>query len=521
MIAQTGEALGAFTLEDGGRQQVAELRVRDTSPMRGQTIGETAARYGARVLAYIPGRGKGVFLHDVDPKAQLAPGDRLVVCADPEVLSPLLAEVSEETLPHILWAGVVRRLWRVALQTLSEMDLAVKICTSILLVVVIASTLVFHYGLKNHSLADGLYRTISLIATGADMGGRELDQPWHKVFVSLLRLFGAALIAAFTAIFTNYLLRARLGGALEVRRIPERGHIIVCGLGNVGFRVVEELLRNDQQVVVIERSQDSRFIATARRLGVAVIVGDASVPEVLRQAHAADARAVVAATSNELLNLEVALLARELNPHQRVVLRMTDPQLAQTLRETANIRLALALPSLAAPAFVAALFGDRVQSVFLVEGKLLAAVELAVQEGDAYLDGQSVRALAVDYHLLPVCLVSTDKQIKMDPLLARLQPGDRLNAIIALGDLQRLLQREAVPRDWVVDVVGFPLPARGWLAQILRTRQGLSAEAAESALEKLPLCLGTKMTRGEAADLVCLLLREKITFEMKQVQLSV
>ena len=75
-----------------------------------------------------------------------------------------------------------------------------------------------------------------------------------------------------------------------------------------------------------------------RRLGVAVIHGDATVREVLSQANAATARAVVAATSNDLANLEIALLVRDLNPSQNVVLRLGDPHLAHSLREGA-IRL--------------------------------------------------------------------------------------------------------------------------------------------------------------------------------------
>ena len=47
---------------------------------------------------------------------------------------------------------------------------------------------------------------------GAAAGG---GQPGLQVFVSFLRIAGAALTALFTAIVTQYLLRARLGGALE------------------------------------------------------------------------------------------------------------------------------------------------------------------------------------------------------------------------------------------------------------------------------------------------------------------
>src|SRR5207253_9480464 len=121
---------------------------------------------------------------------------------------------------------------------------------------------------------------------------------------------------------------------------------------------------------------------TARRLGAAVMVGDATVAEVRRQANVAGARAVVSATDNELANIEIALLVRDLNPTQRVVVRLSDPQLAQTLREAANVRLALSIPELAAPAFVAALFGDRVRSVFFVEERLLAVVDVVAHAHD-------------------------------------------------------------------------------------------------------------------------------------------
>src|SRR5262249_3121572 len=137
--------------------------------------------------------------------------------------------------------------------------------------------------------------------------------PLLKVFVSGLRITGAALLGVFTAILTNYLLRARLRGTLEIRRVPDRGHVIVVGLGNIGYRVVEELIGYGERVVVLEVAPDGRFVSTARRLGAAVIHGDATVREVLRQANASTARAVVAATSNDLANLEVALLVRELN----------------------------------------------------------------------------------------------------------------------------------------------------------------------------------------------------------------
>mgnify|MGYP003907358231 CR=1 FL=1 len=101
------------------------------------------------------------------------------------------------------------------------------------------------------------------------------------------------------------------------------------------------------------RHAESVVLSTSRSANPAVTCSPAR--------FAATARAVIAVTSNDLINLEVALLVRELNSKQRVVLRLSDAALAQTLREAADIRFALSVPVLAAPAFVASLLGDRVR----------------------------------------------------------------------------------------------------------------------------------------------------------------
>jgi Trk K+ transport system NAD-binding subunit len=516
LTAMTGQALGTFSTQEG-RKQIAELTVQEGSALKDQSIGSVGSRHEVFILGHFPKQGDKRFLLDVDAEARLAAGDQLVVCGDPHAIGPLLEEMEEDLLPHLRWAGWMRRVGRMAWRTVMEIDKPVLLCTAILLSVVTLSTLVYHLGVGKH-LPDSLYRTISVIATGADMRETELPEGWQKIFVSALRIMGAALIAAFTAIVTNYLLRARLRGAFEVRRIPDSGHIIVCGLGNVGFRLVEELERYGERVVIIDAQRDGQFMAAARRRDVAIIIGDATVTEVLRQAHAATARAVVAATNNELVNLEIALLARDLNPHQRVVVRLSDIPLAETLRDAANIRFAVALPALAAPAFLAALFGDRVLSVFLAHGRYMAVIELVVQSTDSWLDGQVVRAVAIDYQLLPVALVRQNGPAARQSIMNyRLGPGDQLTVITALKDMARMLRRERIPTDWGVLVTGCNLPGQPVVLEILRERQKLSPEEAESALNRLPVWVGKDLTRGQAEDLLYDLAREGVKAQVQKM----
>ncbi len=524
MAALTGQELGRFRLEGPGepsasggaadRRHVAEVLVPPGSELEGRSIGDLVRSRDIQVVAHLPGQGEPHYLLDVPFDARLAAGDRLVVCGEPGKINRLLTASGVVRDQDLHWAGPIRRWFRMLWRTLAEIDTPVKICTGVLLGVVVASTLILHLGVEKYKVSDALFRTISIMATGADM--HEVDYTaGMKVFVSVLRVVGAALMAAFTAIVTNYLIRARLAGALEVRRIPDSGHVVVIGLTPIGFRVVDELLDCQTQVVVIELAADNRFVATARRGGAAVIIGDATVAEVLKQAKAATARAVIAATNQDLANLEMALLVRELNPRQRVILLQSDPQLAQMLREAANVQQAVSVPALAAPAFVAALFGDRVLSVFLVGNRLLAVIDLLVGESDSFLHGQAVRAVSIDYHIQPVAVLSAGAVTPASQAIhSRLQPGQRLVGIIALADLERLLRRQPTAAGYAVEVSGFPISARDWLADMVRALRQVSAEEAEGMLDQLPLQLDSGLTRGQAEDLLDRMKRERVVAQL-------
>jgi Trk K+ transport system NAD-binding subunit len=526
MTALTGQALGTFRLEGitDGRRQVAELTVGPGSSLQGRTLVEATAWREMAVLAHVPAAGESRFLLDVDLEARFAAGDRVVVCGEPRSVANLLAAGGEDGDGGLRWASRLRRYGRVVWSTLGAIDRPVAVCTAVLVACLLVSTLVLRLTGEDpitgesFTLVKSFLRTVGIMATAS---GLHEDEFRHfesmMVFVSVLRIVGAVLLAAFTAIVTNYLIRARLAGALEAGRIPEGGHVVVCGLTPVGFRVVEELVGLGEPVVVIEIDPTNRFVATVRRLRAAVIIGDATIPEVQRQARAAQARAVVAATNTDMVNLEVGLLVREMNPAQRIVLLQGDPNLAQMMRQGANIRFAVSVPVLAAPAFLAGLFGGRVLSAFLVNDRLLAAINLDVGEHDPFV-GRAVRALAVDYRMTPVALLRAGAEAPArQPLAARLGAGDRLVAIVALADLERLLRRQPCSAGFAVDVTSFPLPARDWLAGVLRAERGDSPEAAQRALDRLPLRVGVHLTRGQAEDLLARLVRERVSAKVVPV----
>ncbi|HWG45731.1 MAG TPA: hypothetical protein VN688_23420, partial [Gemmataceae bacterium] len=189
------------------------------------------------------------------------------------------------------------------------------------------------------------------------------------------------------------------------------------------------------------------------------------------------------------------------------------PELARMLREAADVHYALSVPMLAAPAFLACLFGDRVLSIFQMRERLFAVIDLLIQPGDPFVE-HSVRAMSVDYHLQAVALLPIDGAPACPLLSGRLAVGDRLVAIIALPDLERLLRRQPASAAFAVDVLDFPLPSRAWLTGLLRTQRRCTDEEAGLALECLPLRLAEHLTRGQAEDLLVRLLRERVTAKL-------
>lgn len=509
MTALTGQGVGTFRLNDtsDGLLQVVEITVGPL--LRGESLASLAARHEAIVVAHMPVDGEPRLLRELNTEQQIETADRVVLCGPPSRLTPLLTSAENEE--QLKWGNLGLRLWRIVQRTLAEMDPAVLICTLVVVVTLLVGTLVLRVGVPEYTEANAFLRTVSMMATAAPLKEEELGiSSSMRIFVGGLRLLGVVLMSAFTAIFTNYLVRTRLSGVLESGRIPERGHAIVCGLSTVGFRVTEELIRLGEKVVVIEQDTNNRFVSTARRLGATVLIGDGSVLEVLKQSHAGTARAVIPATNNDMTNLEVALLVRELNDNVRVVLLINDPQFAQMLRESADIQLALSVPALAAPAFVAGLFGDRVLSVFWLETRLYAALELTIGPDDPFV-GHALRAMAIDYGVQPVGLQRVAGLVPRPLLGARLESGDRVVGIVALADIERLLRRQPSTANYAVEVTACPLPTLGWLAGLLRTTTGIGALEAERAVAELPLKLAKGLTRGQAEDLMVQLNRERVT----------
>ena len=218
-----------------------------------------------------------------------------------------------------------------------------------------------------------------------------------------------------------------------------RDHVVVCGLGKVGYRVVKELLHLEEEVIGIEHNAEGPFLEEVRQLNVPVLIGDARKRDTLEKAQVQNASAIVVCTQVDLTNLDIALDARELNPSIKVVMRMFDGQLAARVRRGFGIRTAFSTSALAAPVFAAAATRAQIEQSFYVDDVLMNVARTEVQQGSA-LEEITIAQAEKDFDLSIVLYKSTDT---FDPHPAPdivLHAGDCLVVFASLESLARLRQ---------------------------------------------------------------------------------
>ena len=282
-----------------------------------------------------------------------------------------------------------------------------------------------------------------------------------RIYAILLSLVGAALVAVVYAFITDALIRSRLLQTLGRRTVPAnmRDHVIVAGLGSIGYRVALGIAARGVPVVVVEVHDESRFVSPARAAGIPVYIGDARHREVLEDLRVGSARAVVAATSNDLVNLSTALNARALRPDIRVVVRLFDPDFAVRVQQGFGIRFTRSVSHLAAPAFAAAAVGSEVLATVPVgDRRVILFARLHVPAG-SLLEGRLAASMNTEGALRVLAVADPgSEEARWDiPVDEVLDAGEEVVVAATragLGELLHLASTPAHPGDAAPAVPG-------------------------------------------------------------------
>lgn len=277
---------------------------------------------------------------------------------------------------HRRWPNLVARV--LALRGLLNRTVLIAIAAMLSLLAV--STMLFAVAGHN-SWWNALYLTL-LDAAGAAQPDTGLTNI-NKIIQVLDTLVGIALVPVITATVVGGVVNAKLAGPLGPPRRPLRDHMVVVGLGNVGSRVLGQIHDLGIGVVGVDRNPNAPGIATARRLQIPVIIGDASREDTMRAASAGTSRTLLALTSDDVTNLQVALHARSLSPKLRVVLRLFDGEFAESVQRKFDLAISRSVSFLAAPAFAAAMFERQVIDTIAVGRQVLLIAGVPVSAGSA------------------------------------------------------------------------------------------------------------------------------------------
>ena len=349
---------------------------------------------------------------------------------------------------------VLRALRDLAVSLARATDRRMSVALGALLAVLVIATLVlrftYRYAGPGHriSLLDAVYFTVETVTTVGYGDFTFRGEPaWLVVFAVGLMLTGALFVAVFFALVTNMLVSRRIEESLGLQKIVAlRGHVLVIGLGTIGLRVARRLHDAGREVAVIEKDEHNRHLRQVRALSIPVMIADATLPEVLASARLSAASAVAVLTSDDLANLETGLAVRDqLGARWRdvpVVLRIFDPQLAHSVKDTFGFRNVRSTAALAAPWFVGAALGLDVLSTFYAGDEPLLVARLTVTPGGG-LHGLQMHELAARTRVLALRRAADRSVLEHPPRRAtRFEPADEAYLIGPYDELLTVLRRD-------------------------------------------------------------------------------
>jgi Trk K+ transport system NAD-binding subunit len=269
--------------------------------------------------------------------------------------------------------------------------------------------------------------------------GGAFPHAWYlQIFFFAMPLVGIGILALGLADFGVMLFNRRNRSKEWEMAVAAtfNNHIILVGLGHLGFRVTRHLRDLNQDVVVVELNPEEELSASVRALGIPVIDGDGSRDSTLQAAGAQRARALVLCSQNDNVNMQIAVKARSLNPNIQVIMRIFDDDFASALKKQFGFT-ALSATGMAAPVFAATAAGMDLTQPISIEGQTLSLARLNLS-AQSKLANRRVSEIERDYDVSVVLLrhdhasdfhPAGDRQLAARDVLAVLGGPEQINRL--------------------------------------------------------------------------------------------
>lgn len=508
------DTLGFFSLE-GQQMKVIKHQVQLGDRWCNQHLAYELNSRNRRLVSHTLNSADPQSFHQWEPEALVQAGDILVYVDFTENLAEASERAATRSKRKSRWQEMIQGLVRKSLRqklndfwesTAQNQTERVAIISGVIVfILLIIGTALYSLNSSPYiSLRDAFNTTIVLLLGGYDnLFGQlplEINLPWWlHLFSFILTVAGTIFVGILYAMITEKILSSRFQFSKPRPAVPQQDHVVVIGLGRVGQRVVKLLQEFKQPVVGLSNTAlDANILPD-----LPMIIGEFT--DSLKKAHLPTAKSVLVATDDEMLNMEVGLMAHAANPTGGLVIRTFEQGLSKNLAQMLPDAQILCAYALAAEAFAGAAFGENIASLFRLNNQTILVTEYHIEPDDTLHD-LLLAEVAYGYGVMPVLYQKKQESPKFMPSDdTKLAVGDRLVVLATSNGLRRIEHGIVVitPKSWQV-MVDKALTTEAVFegANAIARIAGCSLSIARDLMKNLPATLQSPLYKHQAQRLV-------------------
>jgi voltage-gated potassium channel len=322
------------------------------------------------------------------------------------------------------------------------------VVSTLLIILLVTAGTAGYMAIEGWSVLDALFMTVTTVAT---VGYGEVHplSDMGRIFSMALIVLGVGFFFYVAASVIQFMVEGRVRILLGRRRLDQRiarlkNHYIVCGYGRIGKVICEKLLRENFDLVVIDKNPD--YIDTFEAKKMAYICAEAGDEAVLLKAGLHRAKALIAALATDIDNVFLVLTARQSAPRLNIIARAGSEAAKSKLSaagantveapyETGAATMAQRIIRPTVTNFLDLAFSHHHEDIQMEEIPVAASSAL----NGLMLKDSGIRQ---QYHLIIIAIKKADDQMLFNPSFeAKLKAGD---TVIAVGEPTHLKRLEAV-----------------------------------------------------------------------------
>ena len=381
----------------------------------------------------------------------------------------------------------------------------------------IIGTILFYFLVGDSTTVNPFYLTISLLLGGyADFLYSVQPNALILQFLALaLAVAGTAFVGVLYALATEKLLSTKFLFYKRRTQVPEENHIVIIGIKRVGSKVAKLLQEFNQSVVAIALEDD---LDTNHLPNIPLFTGDLN--ESLSKVNLSTAKSVIATSEDEMLNVEMGLKARKINPESSLIIRTFGQRLSENLAQILPKAQIISAYAVAAEAFAGAAFGENILDLFRLHNQTVLVTEYQFTLLDT-LNGLMLSEIAYGYGVVPILYQNHPFPAELMPKEYRkIEPGICLTVLATIDGLKRMEQGRIgiYPKNWqIVIESAITEEAKFEGANQIAKISNYPLDKSRELINDLPQILPVPLYKLQAQRLIRVLQQHQVMASLKKI----